>query len=52
MIMNAVALLHKNPRPSAAQIIEAMDDNFCRCGAHTRIIQAIQTAAKALPGGK
>jgi aerobic-type carbon monoxide dehydrogenase small subunit (CoxS/CutS family) len=52
MIMNAYVFLQKNPRPSASQIIEAMDDNFCRCGAHNRIIQAIQAAAKDMQGGK
>jgi aerobic-type carbon monoxide dehydrogenase small subunit (CoxS/CutS family) len=29
-----------------------MEDNFCRCGAHTRIIDAIQTAAAAMKGGQ
>jgi aerobic-type carbon monoxide dehydrogenase small subunit (CoxS/CutS family) len=52
MIMNACAFLHKNPRPSAPQIVQGMDDNLCRCGAHTRIIQAIQAAAKEMEGGK
>jgi carbon-monoxide dehydrogenase small subunit len=50
MIMNAYALLLKNPRPSRAEIIESMDDNLCRCGAHTRIVQAIQAAAKEMEG--
>lgn len=52
MIMNAYAFLHKNPRPSVPQIIKEMDDNLCRCGAHHRIIQAIQAAAKEMDGGK
>jgi aerobic-type carbon monoxide dehydrogenase small subunit (CoxS/CutS family) len=51
MIMNAYALLRKNPTPSAAEIVEGMDDDLCRCGAHTRIIQAIQTAAREIQGG-
>lgn len=51
MILNACALLHKNPHPSAAEIISGMEDNLCRCGAHTRIIQAIQTAANEMAGG-
>lgn len=50
MIMNAHALLLKNPRPSPAQIIQGMDDNLCRCGAHTRIVQAIQAAAQEMEG--
>lgn len=45
MIMNAVGLLKKNPHPSREQIINGMEDNFCRCGAHTRIVDAIAEAA-------
>jgi carbon-monoxide dehydrogenase small subunit len=51
MIMNAAAFLRKNPSPSAADILRGMDDNLCRCGAHTRIVQAIQTAAVEMRGG-
>ena len=50
MIMNAYAFLRKNPRPTPSQIIEAMDDNLCRCGAHNRILQAIEAAAKEMRG--
>ena len=46
MILNAVSLLHKNSNPARAEIIEEMEDNLCRCGAHTKIIDAIETAAK------
>jgi aerobic-type carbon monoxide dehydrogenase small subunit (CoxS/CutS family) len=46
MILNAYALLRKNPRPSEAQVIEGMNDNLCRCGAHQRIVQAIMAAAE------
>jgi len=51
MIMNACGLLKRNPHPSRAEIIAAMDDNLCRCGAHIRIVQAVQSAARALAGG-
>jgi aerobic-type carbon monoxide dehydrogenase small subunit (CoxS/CutS family) len=51
MIMNAYALLHKNPQSSASEIIAGMDGNLCRCGAHTRIVRAMQAAAKELEGG-
>ena len=51
MIMNAYSLLLNTPQPSRSQIIEYMDGNLCRCGAHKRIIQAIQTAAKEMEGG-
>jgi aerobic-type carbon monoxide dehydrogenase small subunit (CoxS/CutS family) len=50
MILNAYSLLLKNPQPTRAEIIEGMDDSLCRCGAHTRIVQAIQTAAKEMRG--
>jgi aerobic-type carbon monoxide dehydrogenase small subunit (CoxS/CutS family) len=46
MIMNAYSLLLNTPQPSRRQIIEQMDGNLCRCGAHKRIVQAIQAAAK------
>lgn len=48
MIMNAVGLLIQNPNPSKDDIIWGMEDNLCRCGAHNRIIEAIQTAAVEL----
>ena len=48
MILNAYALLQKNPSPSVAEIKEGMDDNLCRCGSHTRIIRAIQAAAEKM----
>jgi aerobic-type carbon monoxide dehydrogenase small subunit (CoxS/CutS family) len=51
MIMNAYSVLRKHPKPSAADITEGMNDNLCRCGAHTRIVQAIQTAAQEVEGG-
>jgi aerobic-type carbon monoxide dehydrogenase small subunit (CoxS/CutS family) len=46
MIMTAYSFLHENPKPSYSEIVKAMDNNLCRCGAHTRIIKAIQTAAE------
>jgi aerobic-type carbon monoxide dehydrogenase small subunit (CoxS/CutS family) len=51
MIMNAYSVLRKHPKPSASDIMEGMNDNLCRCGAHSRILQAIQSAAKELEGG-
>ncbi|MHC4463178.1 MAG: (2Fe-2S)-binding protein [Planctomycetota bacterium] len=50
MILNAYSLLLKNSQPTRADIIQNMDHNLCRCGAHTRIIQAIQSAAKEMKG--
>jgi carbon-monoxide dehydrogenase small subunit len=52
MIMKAYGFLSENPQPTQDEIIEAMDDNLCRCGSHVRIVQAIQTAAKQMKGGK
>jgi len=52
MILNAYSLLLKNPKPTQAQIIEDMDYNLCRCGSHTRIIQAIQSAAGEMKGAQ
>ena len=52
MILTAVSLLHSNPNPSREQIVRGMEQNFCRCGAHTRIIDAIQTAAQAMKGAR
>src|ERR1700748_2881820 len=46
MIMSAVALLRKNPTPSESDIVDFMDGNICRCGTYSRIVSAIQKAAK------
>lgn len=50
MIMNAYSLLLNTPQPSRRQIIDQMDGNLCRCGAHKRIVEAIQAAAKEMEG--
>ena len=50
-IMNAVALLNADPKPSRKKIIEGMNGNLCRCGAYNRIISAIETASKEINGG-
>jgi carbon-monoxide dehydrogenase small subunit len=52
MIITSVGLLKKNPAPSREDIIEGLQDILCRCGAHVRIIDAVQTAAKEMKGGK
>jgi aerobic-type carbon monoxide dehydrogenase small subunit (CoxS/CutS family) len=44
-IMQAAALLAKTPKPTDAQIENAMDGNLCRCGTYLRIRAAIKTAA-------
>jgi len=52
MVMTAAALLIKNPSSTRQEIIAGLEDNLCRCGAHTRIIDAVQSAAKVMNGGK
>lgn len=50
MILKASSVLAGNPKPTREQIIAAMDGNLCRCGAHVRIVQAIQEAAQKMKG--
>ena len=45
MIMNAYGVLLRHPNPTREQIVQGMQPNLCRCGAHTRIIRAIDAAA-------
>jgi aerobic-type carbon monoxide dehydrogenase small subunit (CoxS/CutS family) len=46
MIMTAYGLLLKNPKMTRAEIVEGMEQNLCRCGAHQRIVQAIEAVSK------
>jgi carbon-monoxide dehydrogenase small subunit len=48
MILNAYSFLLKNPRPTPNEILQNMEDNLCRCGSYTRIVEAIKTAAKEM----
>jgi len=52
MILNAYSLLLKNPEPSREEIIEGMEYDLCRCGAHIRIIRAIESAAQEMKGAR
>ncbi len=45
-IMQAAALLEKNPKPTREEIVQYMNGNLCRCGTYLRIIKAIQIAAQ------
>ena len=47
-VMTAAALLARNPDPSETEIKQALARNLCRCGTHTRIIKAVQRAAREL----
>ncbi len=52
ILVSAKALLDRNPAPSRAEIAAALDNNLCRCGAHNRIIRAVQRAASARSGAR
>jgi nicotinate dehydrogenase subunit A len=52
ILINAKALLDRNPSPSRREIAEALDRNLCRCGAHLRILRAVEKAAAMLREGK
>jgi len=45
MIMESAAFLAKNKKPSEAQIKEALSNNLCRCGTHSRIVKAVKRAS-------
>ncbi|MEJ2078378.1 MAG: (2Fe-2S)-binding protein [Acidobacteriota bacterium] len=46
MIMSTVALLERNPDPSDAEIVTALNGNLCRCNGYARIIDAVRHAAR------
>ena len=48
MIIEAAHLLDRSPRPTEAEIRAALDTTLCRCGAHVRIVRAVQRAAGML----
>lgn len=50
MVMCATALLSGNPHPTLEQVKAGMAGNLCRCGTHTRILNAVMRVASA-PGG-
>ncbi len=50
MIVRAYALLLKNAHPTREEVIRHMDDHLCRCGSHTRIMDAILEAAGSTKG--
>jgi nicotinate dehydrogenase subunit A len=52
IVISAKALLDRNPLPTRADIAAALDRNLCRCGAHPRILRAVEKAAAMLRGGK
>jgi aerobic-type carbon monoxide dehydrogenase small subunit (CoxS/CutS family) len=46
MILGAVGLLQRTPHPSEAAIVSTMNGHICRCGTYSRVVHAIQMAAK------
>ena len=48
MIMTAVSLLDKEPRPSPEQISKGMEGNLCRCCTYPRIVAAVSKAASSI----
>jgi aerobic-type carbon monoxide dehydrogenase small subunit (CoxS/CutS family) len=48
MVIAAVSLLRATPDPSEADIAKVLDRNVCRCGAYSRIVQAIRLAARRM----
>lgn len=51
MIVSAVGLLETKPEPTRDEIVQGMNGNICRCGTYTRIVAAVEKAAKAMKGG-
>jgi nicotinate dehydrogenase subunit A len=45
ILVSAKALLDRNPHPTRADVVTALDRHLCRCGTHQRIIRAVQRAA-------
>ena len=52
IVISAAALLKKNPKPSRAEIVAALDPHLCRCGIHNRVIRAVQMAGAAMAGSR
>ncbi len=51
MVLTAVGMLEKNPSPTREEIVAGLEENLCRCGAHKRIIEAVEDAARIKRGG-
>ena len=45
LLMTAAALLKRNPRPSQADIQQALEGNLCRCGVQNRVVRAVLKAS-------
>jgi aerobic-type carbon monoxide dehydrogenase small subunit (CoxS/CutS family) len=47
MLLSAMALLRETPKPTRDAIVARMENNLCRCGAHQRIVAAVESAGQA-----
>ena len=45
ILMSAAALLQREPHPTRQDIVQVLDGHLCRCGAHNRVVRAIEKAA-------
>ena len=45
IVTSAAALLERDPKPTREAIVQALDKHLCRCGAHHRMVRAIERAA-------
>lgn len=44
ILVSAQALINRSPKPTEAEIIQALNENLCRCGTHTRFVRAVLRA--------
>lgn len=51
-MMTAAAFLEQSSNPSEEEIVEAMKDNYCRCGCYVRIKEAVVSAAEVMAASK
>ncbi|HAL39199.1 MAG TPA: ferredoxin [Polaromonas sp.] len=50
MLLDAYVFLGENPKPARDAVVAHMEHNLCRCGAHQRIIEAIESASRQMEG--
>ncbi len=48
MIMSSVGLLQSNANPTQAEVVQFLQGNVCRCGTHSRVMEAVRHAAKMM----
>jgi carbon-monoxide dehydrogenase small subunit len=52
MMISAIDLLRRTPKPTEAQIRQGLEGNLCRCTGYHNIVKAVQQAASVMAGGK